>query len=325
MLPRYRVDSAFWVPQRLHVLTTYGEGPHISSLCLLGAALAVSVMAFRSGRLLWMALAGLAWALVVSTNFYGATALAILFPLLLWSEWSVFRDNRLLLKAAGIVALAWGFCAFWLTPSYIRVTLINLRWVSRPGKNSSRALAALFLIALGAGIWRLGKGRPDRAWALFVFSAAATLSLYVLGYYYLGFQVTGDSLRLIPELDLVLILAMTQAGFWCWKRRALRVFTVILAVLPLYPAADYLWHLKSPFSRAKHVENQYEFLVSKWVHENLPGQRVLPSGSLRFWYDAWFDNPRTRWQPGDKDLISMVEGIREVVALTESKGAAEVA
>jgi hypothetical protein len=290
LLPRHRHDSAFWVPQRLHVLTTYGEGPHISSLCLLGAALAASVMAFRSGRLLWVALAGLACALVVSTNFYGATALAILFPLLLWSEWSGCRNNRLFLKAAGIVALAWGFCAFWLTPSYIRVTLFNLRWVAQPGKNSSRLIAALFLCVLAFGIRRFGKGRPDRSWALFVFSAAATLSLYVVAYYYLGFQVTGDSLRLIPELDLVLILAMAQAGFWCWKKRAFRAFAVILAVLPLYPAADYLWHLKSPFSRATHVDDQYEYLVTRWVHENLPGQRVLPSGSLRFWYDAWFDN-----------------------------------
>jgi hypothetical protein len=292
LLPRYRHDSVFWVPQRLHVLTSYGEGPHISSLCLLGAALAASIMAFRSARLSWVALAGLACALVASTNFYGATGLAILFPLLLWSEWSGCRDSRLFLKATGIVALAWGFCASWLTPSYARVTVVNLHWVAQPGKNSSRLVAAVFLFLLALAIWRLGKGRPDRAWALFVFSAAATMSLYVVGYYYFGFQVTGDPLRLIPELDLVLILAMAQAGFWCWKKRSLRVFAVILAVLPLYPAADYLWHLKTPFSRARHVENQYEFLVTKWVHENLPGQRVLPSGSLRFWYDAWFDNPQ---------------------------------
>ena len=290
LLPRYRLDSPFWVPQRLHVLTSYGEGPHISSLCVLGAALAASIMAFRSRRLAWVALAGLASALVVSNNFYGATALAILFPLLLWCEWSGSRENRLFLRATAIAALAWGFCAFWLTPSYLKMTAINLRWVAEPGKNSSRLVAAIFLLVLAVGIWRMGKGRPDRSWALFVFSAAATLTLFVAGYYYFGFQVTGDSGRLIPELDLVLILAMAQAGFWCWKKRALRVFTVILALLPVYPAAVYLTHLKAPFSRARHVENQYEYQLTSWVHENLPGQRVLPSGSLRFWYDAWFDN-----------------------------------
>ena len=153
LLPRYRLDSPFWVPQRLHVLTSYGEGPHISSLCVLGAALAASIMAFRSRRLAWVALAGLASALVVSNNFYGATALAILFPLLLWCEWSGSRENRLFLRATAIAALAWGFCAFWLTPSYLKMTAINLRWVAEPGKNSSRLVAAIFLLVLA--VWFL--------------------------------------------------------------------------------------------------------------------------------------------------------------------------
>jgi len=47
----------------------------------------------------------------------------------------------------------------------------------------------------------------------------------------------------------------------------------------------------TPFPKAKNWENQYERRITKWVHENLPGERVLASGTVRFWYDAWFDNP----------------------------------
>src|SRR5262249_46210423 len=32
LMPNLRADSPHWVPQRLHVLAAYGEGPHISSL-----------------------------------------------------------------------------------------------------------------------------------------------------------------------------------------------------------------------------------------------------------------------------------------------------
>jgi hypothetical protein len=63
---------------------------------------------------------------------------------------------------------------------------------------------------------------------------------------------------------------------------------VLAAALP--PAIKYVRHAYSPFPKATHVENQYEFLVTQWVHDHLPGERVLPSGTVRFWYDAWFDN-----------------------------------
>jgi hypothetical protein len=290
LLPRFRMDSGFWVPQRLHVLLAYGEGPHISALCILGAALAASSQAFRTRRLSWVALAGLACALVVSHNFYGATALAIFFPLLLWAEWLGSHDNKLLLKAAGIVALAWGFCAFWLAPSYLAITIANLQWVDGSGNKLSQLVAILALILLFDLTWRYGNRRPQRTWAVFVFSSAAVLFLYVACFDYFGFQLTGSPARLVPELDLSLILALAQLCFWCWQYKKLRFLPVLIGILALVPAITYLSHLTSPFSRQRNIENQYEYQLTQWVHRNLPGQRVLPSGSLRFWYDAWFDN-----------------------------------
>src|SRR5579862_4215816 len=41
LLSIIRHDSPYWVPQRLHVLMQYGEGPHISALSVLPAALAL--------------------------------------------------------------------------------------------------------------------------------------------------------------------------------------------------------------------------------------------------------------------------------------------
>ena len=46
-LTDHRHDSGYWVPQRLHSLMSYGEGPHISALCMLPAALALIFLALR--------------------------------------------------------------------------------------------------------------------------------------------------------------------------------------------------------------------------------------------------------------------------------------
>src|SRR5450759_1708501 len=47
LLRDIRIDSGYLVPQRLHVLMSYGEGPHISALCVLPAALAAALVALR--------------------------------------------------------------------------------------------------------------------------------------------------------------------------------------------------------------------------------------------------------------------------------------
>ena len=88
LLKRIRLDSAYLVPQRLHVLMSYGEGPHISALSVLPAALAASFVALRRWHPLAFAAASLLSALVVANNFYGAMSLAIFFPIMVWSVWA---------------------------------------------------------------------------------------------------------------------------------------------------------------------------------------------------------------------------------------------
>ena len=105
----------------------------MSSLALLPFALAFAWLALQRRRPAFIAASGVFCALVALTNFYGATALAIFYPILVWSLWVTHRDNRMWLRAAAIPALAYGLSAFWLTPSYLRITLDNLRYVSSPG------------------------------------------------------------------------------------------------------------------------------------------------------------------------------------------------
>ncbi|MGA2712387.1 MAG: hypothetical protein ABSG41_04705 [Bryobacteraceae bacterium] len=290
LIGQIRVDSGYWVPQRLHVLMTYGEGPHISALCVFPAALAAAFLALRKWRPAALAAAGALCALVVATNFYSATALAIFYPLLVWSVWNGERNSGVLWRAAAIPLLAYGLSAFWLTPSYVRITLIDLKWVSQPGTSGS-----LFFLIIAAALyclvsWRFGIGRPDREWPLFVVGAALIFSSYVLGFYYFGFRAVGEPARLVPELDFVLILACVEALRFLWQHPNLRVRLVLLVALAFSPSIRYLRHAWSPFPKAAPLENVYEYKTTQWVHEHLPAERVLPSGTVRFWFDAWADN-----------------------------------
>ena len=115
-----RDDAGLWhIPVRFNVLVRYGEGPHITALCLLPIALAFTWRALEAKRPGSLALAAIFSAAVVSNNFYGATALAIFFPLLIWS-FLVTRGSRGVLfptldPAAGLRAD--GFLVFALISS----------------------------------------------------------------------------------------------------------------------------------------------------------------------------------------------------------------
>jgi hypothetical protein len=289
LLPAYRIDSPYWIPQRLHALMAYGEGPHISALSVLPAALALSFLALRGKNPLALAGASVLCAFTIANNFYGATALAIFFPILAWSVWVTQREGFVWFRAAGIAALAYALSAFWLTPSYVRVTAENLSLVAEPGRTGSRLIALAAVIFFCIATWRWGRDRPERLWTIFVAGVTFFLSLYVLGLFFFGLHIVGQAARLIPELDLAIVLAAAGLMRFFWRQPRLRVLAILILITAAYPALSYLQNAYFPFPKATHVENQYEFLITKWVHDHLPDQRVLPSGTVRFWFDAWFD------------------------------------
>jgi hypothetical protein len=275
-------------------LIRYGEGPHISAFSMLGFCLAAAWLGVRGGRRGMLLIAGFFAALTVSNNFYGATALALFFPVLVWVAYVEKQSWVVLLRGVSVAVLAWGWTAWWLTPTYLSVTLRNMRLVSTPGNWWSRLLFVAVLAAAGWLIWRFGRGRADRSWLLFVAGSLGVYAFVVLGNYHFAVRILGESLRLVPELDLCFILAAAMLGAWLWARgRVYQMVVVALLVLAVMPSKGWLrrsWqHIRGPVDYTQRVEYQ----VSKWVHDNLPGQRVLAIGSYRFWYNAWFDLPQT--------------------------------
>jgi hypothetical protein len=252
--------------------------------------LAVSFVALRRWSPFAFVASSVLSAAVVATNFYGATALAIFFPILAWAVFLQERMPGVWLRAAAIAAAAFGLCASWLTPSYIKITQLNLHWVAPPGK-PLHIFAAVCFVAIFCGVsFYFSKRRKDVAWPIFLWGSVAFMSIYVLGWYFFKFSVTGDPLRLAPELDLAVILLATHLVAFAWRRPMLRSGIVVLLCLTLYPAGKYLRHAWAVFPRTEDVRTRCEFQTTKWMHDHLPDARAFPCGSIRFWYDTWYND-----------------------------------
>ena len=290
-LKNMRVDAGWWEPVRFGALVKYGEGPHITSLSLIPIALAFTWLALERRRPAWLALAAIFCAAVVSNNFYGATALAMLYPILVWSFWITRRDSRILLTAVAIPALAYGLTAFWLVPSYFRITIHNMQYVSESGNTWSVWVAAGVTAAFLLVSWKLARRRPERTWAVFASGALVFFVVNVLGNQFFQFRVMGEPGRLIPELDLVIIIGVLTLLEWLWRRRliALKVVVVLVVLVAFATTRHFVKHAWTFMPRWPDYQARVEYRITDWLWKNMPDARACPSGTVRFWFDTWHD------------------------------------
>jgi hypothetical protein len=284
-LKSFRDDSFLHMPQRLNVLVKWGEGPHMTALACLPFALLFSWLGIRNGDRRWLGLAAVSSALVVSNNFYGATALALMFPPLAWALWITHRDGRMWRRAAAIAAMAYGLTAFWLTPSYLRITMDNLKYVALPGDARSRWVALGVAVAFALASAKIAYRRKDLAYRVFVCGTALGVALNVVGNYYFGFRVSGEPHRLVPELDLVLILLATETlrTLADTRKQWLRVVAFAIAAAGLAAGYPYLRSPWKVFRADADYRRRVEYRATDWIARNLPGARVFAEVPNRGW------------------------------------------
>ncbi len=290
-MPRFRGDAWKLQPQRLGVLVKYGEGPHMSALALIPIALAFSWLAFEKRRPWAIALAAIFSAGVASNNFYGATALAVFYPILVWSFWITRQDKAILVPAVAIPILSYGLTAFWLVPSYFRVTAENMKYVSEHGTTWSIWVAVVVAVTFAVVTDKLAKLKKHRTWEVFVAGCVVFFSLNVLGNLYFNFRVSGEPSRLLPELDMIYIMAIIVFLRWMWLRpgKVLRTIAIVVVLASFWVTRSYIrwaWHM---FPLWPDYTNRVEYTMTDWLWKNMPDARAYPTGSVRFWYDTWHD------------------------------------
>ena len=293
-MPRFRGDAWQLQPQRLGVLVKYGDGPHMSALALIPIALAFTWLALEKRRPWAIAAAALVAAGVVANDFSGATALAVFYPTLVWSFWITRQEKRIVMPAVAIPLLAYGLTAFWLVPSYFRVTSQYAKYASEHGTTGSIWVAAAVAVAYMVSSDRFARARERRTWAVFVAGCVVFFSLNVLGNFYFNFRVTGEPLRLLPELDMVYIMAIVLALRWMWDRPgiALRGVAIVIVLAAFWTAKGYIRHAWHVFPTWPDYQGRVEYRVTDWLWKDMPDARAYPTGSVRFWYDAWHDLPQ---------------------------------
>jgi hypothetical protein len=255
-------------------------------------------------------LAGIFSALVSLTNFYGATALAIFYPILAWSVWITYREERFWLRVLAIPVLAYALASFWLTPAYLKITLHNMQYVSQPGNGYSYVLAIVTVLLFGFLSWRYASQKPQLAFTVFVIGGVVFMGLNVLGHYYFNFRVLGEPGRLIPELDLAIILAGIEGlrRLWMNPSYVARGFVLVVALSTAMIQRHFVRHAWEAYPKAPDYQQREEYQMSDWVARYRPDARTMVTGSTRFWWDAWHDNAEVGGG-SDQGLINPNPGI----------------
>ena len=286
-----RRGSWMLMPLRLGVMVKYGEGPHMTALAFIPIALAFSWLALETRRLAPIAFAAVACGAVVSNNFYGATALAIFYPVLVWSFWITREDRRIFAPAIAVPLLGYGLTAFWLVPSYFKVTAENMKYVSEHGTTWSIWIAVVAAVAYAVTTDRFARGKTGRTWGVFTTGCVLFFSLNVLGNYYIHFRVAGEPGRLVPELDLVYILGASALLLWLWEQtgRAARVAVAAVIAGAFATTVGYVRHAWHIYALWPDYQSRVEYRITDWLAKNMPEVRAYPTGSVRFWFDAWHD------------------------------------
>jgi len=65
-----------------------------------------------------------------------------------------------------------------------------------------------------------------------------------------------------------------------------------IVVLAFVPARNYVRHPWALFIAEPNYRERVEYRITRWMEENLPESRALATGSVRLWYNAWFNLPQ---------------------------------
>ena len=306
LLPRYRDDAWMWQPQRLGVLVKYGEGPHMTALALIPIALAFAWLAlgaekgagvgpgaggkYRSGGLWrWPACLPRGWFRIISTGLRRSQCF-----IRFWFGLSGLRARTVesFCRRLVIPVIAYGLTAFWLVPSYFKVTAENMKYVAEHGTTWSVWVALAVAVAFAVTTDKLAKGKAGRTWGVFVAGAAVFFSVNVLGNTWFNFRVTGEPTRLLPELDMIYIMGVLVGLRWMWNRGDMALARGGGAAR----AGGVLNDRRVPAARVAHVPARGRITRTasstgcrSGSRRTCPMRASILAGSVRFWFNAWHD------------------------------------
>ena len=295
MVAEVRHDAGgSFAARRLHTLIIYGEGPHLTSLCLLPLAIALLHIALVKRRAWYYVLAALAIAAVPLSNWLGAMALAFCVAAYLLSG---FHANwrSAWMRTALLGAFAYAIAMPWMSPATIAVIRANAPRVAHNFESDVRqkvyfvVIVAVFL----AAAWALRRYKTPPA-TRFALLAAALFAGSALGRYWGNFSLVPQPERYHLEMDMALWVA---AAFllWPWIERVPKRAALGLALAGLIacvPLVVLQRRAAREWEKPIDIRTTIEYKTAKWLDAHMHGARVFAPGTIGFWLNAFSDSPQ---------------------------------
>ena len=294
-LARAEVGGAF-VPRRFEVLTVYGEGPHITVLALLPAALLSLDLALTKRSPFWYFVAAVSMAAVALTNWLGTFALAIAVFAYLLAVGHTLSSANPIFKTLCLAALAYALSCPWIPPSTILDVRHNAQTVGGDYRHIYGALPIYLSIGiLAAALLKFAMHRL-RASAGLQFSIlfALMISAIPLGVAWFNVTIVPQPERYQLEMDLALCLAAAfafKAISIAIPPRFRAALVCLILILSLFPAR---WDRRYARRIVKPIEisGTIEYQEAKWFEAHVPNGRVMAPGAVSFWLNVFTDTPQ---------------------------------
>jgi hypothetical protein len=301
LVPKVRLDvDGLFGPRRLITLVNYGEGPHITSMCLLALAIGMLHVAFEKRKPWWWMAAAFALAAVPMTNWLGGMALAMGLTAYLFAGLPGGQKTLPNLVRTGALGLwAYAIALPWLSPATIAVIRANAPRVANNFRADStqRAFvasvaAAFLLLAWAMQRWKLARHIRFAILASLIPGCAA------LGRYWYQLDLLPQPDRYHLEMDMfvwvAVVFALWPAVRWAGRHLDPRYVVGICAILAIacYPIFKKQRRIARWEERPIKIETTIEYKTAKWLDAHMRGARVFAPGSIGFWLNAFSDSPQ---------------------------------
>jgi hypothetical protein len=296
---RADVDG-FLGPRRLITLVNYGEGPHLTSMCLLPVAIGMLHVALEKRKPWYWVAAALALASVPMSNWLGAMALAMGLAAYLSAGLPGKQTTRsIVLSTAAVAVYGYALVMPWLSPATIAVIRAN---APRVANNFQSNAAQRLFVAGVAAVWLLLTWAMER-WKMarhlrFALLASLVTGAAALGRYWFKLSLLPQPDRYHLEMDMFFWVAlvfaawplMRKAGSYLAPRHIAGICVILcIACTPIVKKQRRTARWEE---RPIQIENTIEYKTAKWLDAHLPGARVFAPGTIGFWLNAFSDAPQ---------------------------------
>lgn len=309
-----------WNAQRLHTLASYGDAGHVAALGLVPAAIACLDVALSRRKPLYYLLAALSMTAVMLADWVGLAGLAAALVCYLLAgappaggqaEGRGPSKSSAIRRALGIVLLGYLVASPWLPPSTIRTFQFNSQTLEGDYRGAWGTLLE-FLPAIVAGLAGLkllfSRLRVSRLAQFSVFLLFLTAGITLMSEW-AHIALVARPGRYHLEMEFAACLAGTvlarallrRAPPWSKALAAGALLVLAFAQVGRYRA--YAGRVLEPVNMKQRVE----YRAATWFDEHLRGQRVMASGSVSYWLNAFTDTPQlSGLEQGATDWMSRV-------------------